>query len=56
MVRDTAKDIVEDIIKDLCGRRGLRQEWEACDEEVVEEIKETWLHIVREHLAARIMR
>ena len=38
--------IVEAIINDLCGRRGLRQEWEAIDEEIQQELKQEWVDLV----------
>ena len=34
-----AEIIVERILRDLTGRRGLRQEWEGIDDEIREEIK-----------------
>lgn len=40
---------VDDIIKDLCDRSGLQNEWEGIDEEVRGEIRQAWLCIIREH-------
>ena len=37
-----AIEAVEKIVKDLTDRRGLRQEWEAIDEEIQFEIKDVW--------------
>jgi hypothetical protein len=37
---------VDQIIHDLRDRRGLRQAWEAIDEDVREEIREEWARIV----------
>jgi hypothetical protein len=39
---------VESIVQDLSDRRGLRQEWEQIDEDIQEEIKQTWAVIIRE--------
>jgi hypothetical protein len=39
---------VEAIIRDLSDRRGLRQEWEQIDDDIQEEIKETWAWIIRD--------
>ena len=48
MNKNKARKIVDDLIADLTDRRGLRQEWEAIDEETQEEIRETWAKIVQE--------
>jgi len=52
-MRNTEKEIkkacklsVEEIIFDLSDRRGLRQEWEQIDDDIVEEIKEKWQEII----------
>jgi uncharacterized lipoprotein YehR (DUF1307 family) len=45
MAKDVADKIVEEIIKDLNDRRGLRQEWDMLDEETVAEIKADWKKI-----------
>lgn len=37
-----AKDPVDLIIDDLCGRRGLGQEWESIDDEIQQEIRAAW--------------
>ena len=44
---DKSEQIVDAIISDLTDRRGLRQEWEMIDEDIQEEIKETWISIVK---------
>ena len=44
---DPEKDIVYAIVHDLRDRRGLRQEFEACDPDIKDEIMTTWLGIVR---------
>jgi len=36
-----------DIIRDLTGRRGLRQEWDQIDDDIKVEIMWTWLEIIR---------
>lgn len=38
----TTKKIVKAILDDVTDRRGWRQEWDEFDEDVQEEIKETW--------------
>ena len=43
---ERAKKIVCSIIDDLSDRRGLRQEWEKIDEDIQNEIKESWISIV----------
>ena len=45
---DQARSIVDAIIADLSDRRGLGNEWEACDDDVRAEIAETWSRLVRE--------
>lgn len=39
--------VVEAIIADLSDRRGLRQEWQAIDDDIRAEIKATWIRIAR---------
>jgi hypothetical protein len=46
----TNECIVDEIVADLCGRRGLRQEWEEIDEETQKEIKLTWRKIIHKHV------
>lgn len=41
-----AEKIVDKIIDDFTDRRGLRQEWENIDEEIQQEIRDTWIKIV----------
>lgn len=43
----TAENIVQAIVDDLTGRRGLRQEWEQIDDDVRVEIFEEWTWIVK---------
>jgi hypothetical protein len=49
---DRAKLIVEALIEDLSDRRGLRHEWESIDEDIQEEIRQTWITIVLSRLKA----
>ncbi len=42
--------IVFDIIKDLKNRSGLRQSFEWSDDEIQDEIVETWINITEKHL------
>lgn len=44
----TAGEIVDAIIKDLTGRKGLRQEFEQIDPGIQNEIRERWVAIVME--------
>jgi precorrin-2 methylase len=41
-----AEKIVNDIIKDILDRRGLKQEFQAIDDDIQEEIKTTWKNII----------
>ncbi len=43
---EQAKKAVEAIVSDLTGRRGLRQEWENIDPEIVADIKEVWADLI----------
>jgi hypothetical protein len=49
---DVAKRIVDAIITELCDRSGLGDEWENCDEEIQEEIRQSWLEVVENNLKA----
>lgn len=51
--KEFANQIVDLIIYDLSDRRGLSGEWGRIDEDIIEEIKETWANIIVEALAAR---
>ena len=42
--------IVRLIIKDLCDRKGLRQEFESCDKDIQDEIRDAWREIVKREL------
>lgn len=42
---------VDDIVKDLCDRCGLRQEWEGIgDEAIYAQIKKSWADIIESHV------
>lgn len=43
-----ARQAIEQIVMDISDRRGLRQEWEACDNEIQAEIKKIWEDIIVE--------
>jgi hypothetical protein len=45
---------VEEIESDLSDRRGLGHEWGAIDEDVQEEIRETWRAIIDARIAAAV--
>lgn len=46
MERQTAENIISDIIEDLTDRKGLRQGWEQIGEDIQIEIFEAWQDIV----------
>ena len=41
-----AAQIVDEIIKDICDRSGLQNDWENIDEELQIEIKLAWIKII----------
>lgn len=41
-----AQRCVDKILADMTDRRGLRQEWDNIDEDIQEDIKMEWLHII----------
>ena len=47
---DKAQKIVAEIEDDLTDRRGLRQEFEGCDNDTQDEIRDTWAEIIWKHL------
>lgn len=49
MNKKQAVKIVEKIIDDLISRRGIGDEYEQCDEDVQEEIHDSWVEIVLEN-------
>lgn len=42
-----AEEIVEDIIRELSGRSGLRQAWDGIDPETQDEIIRSWRIVVK---------
>lgn len=49
---DLAERIVRDLERDLRDRRGLRHEFEACEADIQDEIRDAWVQIVQDHLDA----
>jgi hypothetical protein len=53
---DLVNEAIDNLIKDINDRRGLRQEWEQIDDEIVAEIRQEWFNIlaplVRAHVAS----
>ncbi len=47
---DIADIIVEDIEFELTDRRGIGDEFEGCDVEIQQEMRNAWSAIVRKHL------
>lgn len=43
--------IVAAILKDMTNRKGLRQEWDAIDEDIQNEIKAEWTEIITRELS-----
>ena len=41
--KDLAKEVVFRIISDFTNRRGLRQEFEGCDDEIKDEMIQEWI-------------
>lgn len=50
MSDEEIRKTVDDIISDLCGRSGLDQ-FENIDEDIQEEIKDTWFNIIKNNLS-----
>ena len=48
MERAKAEKIVGLIISDLTNRSGLEDEWEMIDDDIQQEIIETWVNIILE--------
>lgn len=44
------KEIVENIVLDITDRRGLKDEWYAINEDIQEEIKQSWYDIIEKGL------
>lgn len=41
------RKIVNKIVEDICDRGGIGDEWEAIDEDIREEIMQTWEKIIK---------
>jgi len=46
------KRILFAIVQDFTDRRGLRQEWEQTDEDIQDEMLETWLQLIKDNLGS----
>jgi len=46
LIRDVSSTIVDQILSDLTDRKGFDQEWNQVDDDIQEEIKQTWVEIV----------
>ncbi len=46
MDREQAEKIVEKLIRDITSRSGIGNEYESIDEDIQEEMKETWIDII----------
>ncbi len=42
------EEAIDSILLDLSDRRGLKQEYERVDEEVREEMRQTWINTVKQ--------
>jgi len=45
-----SEEIVFEIMKDFTDRRGLRQEWDNIDDDIQEEIIETWINKIEDKI------
>lgn len=45
-------EIVEEIVKDICDRRGLKSEWRMIETDIQKEIKKAWFVIIKNKLIA----
>ena len=50
-MEEIAKRIVAAILQDMTNRKGLRQEWDAIDDDTQDEIKAEWSAIVTRELS-----
>ncbi len=51
-IDQVARKAVQGILDDLTDRRGLRQEWEGFDDEIQDEILETWEKLIAKAIRA----
>lgn len=49
----TASNIVDAIVEDLSDRNGIKQAWYDIDEEIQDEIRQTWKEIVIKHISEK---
>lgn len=49
---DTAERIVSAIVSDLTGRKGLGDEWDQIDPDIVDEIQSKWVELARGEIRA----
>lgn len=48
--KEAVEAMVDDLLKNLKGRKGLGQAFESCDDDVQDEIKETWTGVIWDSL------
>lgn len=44
------RDVINEIIKDLAGRKGLGDAWEEVDDDIKEDIIDEWVEIILDNL------
>jgi hypothetical protein len=49
MDENTIVAIIEDMINDISDRRGIGDEWSEIDEDIKDEIRATWIEIIKKH-------
>jgi hypothetical protein len=49
--KDTARRIVRKVLDDLLDRRGFRQVWDGCDQQVKADIRRSLVAVVENELA-----
>lgn len=47
---EITENIVKNIYSDVTDRRGIKQEFYKCDDEVIQEIKHSWSEIIKKEL------
>ena len=50
MKKEIIEKIVMEIVEDICDRRGLSDVWDEIDEDIQEEIKNTWCCIIANNI------
>jgi hypothetical protein len=51
---DLVNEAIDNLIKDINDRRGLRQEWEQIDDDIVAEIRQEWFNILAPLVMAHV--